>query len=118
MPTAGYVAHSATAHDLLVPYEQDFARLQLAEIQEAIMKRRNRTFYLSAVAVFITFGALLAPALELHLGMGGVPAQTGQEDRQLEIRSCQQECAAPGAVSKLTAVQQGHGCGAFLLQCR
>ena len=31
------------------------------------------TFYLSAVAVIITFGALLAPALELHLGMGGEP---------------------------------------------
>ena len=30
------------------------------------------TFYLSAVAAIITFGALLAPALELHLGMGGV----------------------------------------------
>ena len=29
------------------------------------------TFYLGAVAAIITFGALLAPALELHLGMGG-----------------------------------------------
>lgn len=35
------------------------------------------TFYLSAVAVIITFGALLAPAMELHLGMGGVQACLG-----------------------------------------
>ena len=33
------------------------------------------TFYLSAVAVIITFGALLAPAMELHLGMGGAQSQ-------------------------------------------
>ena len=33
--------------------------------------RQYWTFYLSAVAVIITFGAILAPALELHLGMGG-----------------------------------------------
>ena len=44
------------------------------------------TFYLSAVAVIITFGALLAPALELHLGMGGEPAACGRDGEQ-QVRS-------------------------------
>ncbi|KAF5456214.1 hypothetical protein F2P56_025719 [Juglans regia] len=67
--------------------EQDFVAMELQEIQDCIRSRRNKIFLhmeessanlklyyatcFSLIAGIILFGGLLAPALELKLGLGG-----------------------------------------------